>query len=69
MVHTYPNSSRTEHTRPHLRALEAGTVWVNCYNAFDNASPWGGMKLSGWGREKGPYGLELFTQVKSVVIN
>jgi acyl-CoA reductase-like NAD-dependent aldehyde dehydrogenase len=50
-------------------ALEAGTVWVNCYNAFDNASPWGGMKQSGWGREKGPYGLDLFTQVKSVIIN
>lgn len=50
-------------------ALEAGTVWVNCYNAFDNASPWGGMKLSGWGREKGPYGLDLFTQIKSVIIN
>jgi acyl-CoA reductase-like NAD-dependent aldehyde dehydrogenase len=50
-------------------ALEAGTVWVNCYNAFDNASPWGGFKQSGWGREKGPYGLELFTQIKSVVIN
>ncbi|MDB6036377.1 MAG: aldehyde dehydrogenase family protein [Verrucomicrobiales bacterium] len=50
-------------------ALEAGTVWVNCYNAFDNASPWGGFKQSGWGREKGPYGLDLFTQVKSVIIN
>jgi len=50
-------------------ALEAGTVWINCYNAFDNASPWGGMKQSGWGREKGPYGLDLFTQVKSVVVN
>jgi phenylacetaldehyde dehydrogenase len=50
-------------------ALEAGTVWVNCYNAFDNASPWGGFKQSGWGREKGPYGLDLFTQVKSVVVN
>jgi acyl-CoA reductase-like NAD-dependent aldehyde dehydrogenase len=50
-------------------ALEAGTVWVNCYNAFDNASPWGGMKLSGWGREKGPYGLDLFTQIKSVIVN
>jgi aldehyde dehydrogenase (NAD+) len=49
--------------------LEAGTVWVNCYNAFDNASPWGGFKLSGWGREKGPYGLDLFTQIKSVIIN
>ncbi len=50
-------------------ALEAGTVWVNCYNAFDNASPWGGFKQSGWGREKGPYGLDLFTQTKSVIIN
>ena len=50
-------------------ALEAGTVWVNCYNAFDNASPWGGMKQSGWGREKGAYGLDLFTQIKSVIIN
>jgi len=50
-------------------ALEAGTVWVNCYNAFDNASPWGGFKQSGWGREKGIYGLDLFTQLKSVIIN
>ena len=51
------------------RRLRAGTVWVNCYNAFDNASPWGGFKQSGWGREKGPYGLDLFTQIKSVIIN
>ena len=50
-------------------ALDAGTIWVNCYNAFDNASPWGGCKESGWGREKGPYGLDLFTQIKSVIIN
>lgn len=50
-------------------ALDAGTVWVNCYNAFDNASPWGGFRQSGWGREKGPYGLDLFTQTKSVIIN
>ena len=50
-------------------ALEAGTVWINCYNAFDNASPWGGMKQSGWGREKGAYGLDLFTQIKSVIVN
>ena len=49
--------------------LVAGAVWVNCYNAFDNASPWGGFKQSGWGREKGPYGLDLFTQIKSVIIN
>jgi acyl-CoA reductase-like NAD-dependent aldehyde dehydrogenase len=50
-------------------ALDVGTVWINCFNAFDNASPWGGFKLSGWGREKGPYGLDLFTQVKSVILN
>lgn len=50
-------------------ALRAGTVWVNCYNAFDNASPWGGFRQSGWGREKGSYGLELFTELKSVVVN
>jgi acyl-CoA reductase-like NAD-dependent aldehyde dehydrogenase len=50
-------------------ALDAGTVWVNCFNAFDNASPWGGFKQSGWGREKGPYGLDLFTQIKSVIVN
>ena len=50
-------------------ALDAGTVWVNCYNAFDNASPWGGFKQSGWGREKGRYGLDLFTQIKSVIVN
>jgi acyl-CoA reductase-like NAD-dependent aldehyde dehydrogenase len=29
----------------------------------------GGFKQSGWGREKGPYGLDLFTEVKSVVVN
>lgn len=49
--------------------LEAGTVWVNCYNAFDNASPWGGYKESGWGREKGKHALDLYTQTKSVVVN
>jgi aldehyde dehydrogenase (NAD+)/phenylacetaldehyde dehydrogenase len=50
-------------------ALDVGTVWVNCYNAFDNASPWGGNKISGWGREKGQYGLDLFTKIKSVVVH
>ncbi len=50
-------------------ALRAGTVWVNCYNTFDNASPWGGFRQSGWGREKGPYGLDLFTELKSVIVN
>lgn len=50
-------------------ALEAGTVWVNCYNAFDAAVPFGGYKQSGFGREMGSYALELYTQVKAVWMN
>ncbi|MFQ6097488.1 MAG: aldehyde dehydrogenase family protein [Armatimonadota bacterium] len=48
------------------RRLRAGTIWVNCYNTFDVASPFGGYKLSGFGRELGKHCLELYTQVKSV---
>jgi aldehyde dehydrogenase (NAD+) len=50
-------------------ALEVGTVWVNCYNAFDAAVPFGGYKQSGFGREMGSYALELYTQVKAVWMN
>ncbi|MFS0863744.1 aldehyde dehydrogenase family protein [Fredinandcohnia sp. 179-A 10B2 NHS] len=46
--------------------LRAGTVWVNCYNAFDAASPFGGYKQSGIGREMGSYALNNYTEVKSV---
>ena len=46
--------------------LRAGTVWVNCYNIFDAAMPFGGYKQSGWGREMGKEALELYTEVKSV---
>ncbi|TMA99037.1 MAG: aldehyde dehydrogenase family protein, partial [Deltaproteobacteria bacterium] len=48
------------------RALRAGTVWINCYNVFDPAAPFGGYKESGYGRELGRYALDLYTQVKSV---
>ncbi len=48
--------------------LRAGTVWVNCYNVFDAASPYGGMKQSGFGRENGYEVLRDLTQVKSVVV-
>ena len=51
------------------RDLKAGTVWINAYNAFDAASPFGGFKQSGFGRELGVHALELYTQVKSVWIN
>jgi aldehyde dehydrogenase (NAD+) len=49
-------------------ALRAGTVWVNCYDVFDAAAPFGGYKMSGIGREMGEYGLELYTEVKSVIV-
>merc|ERR1712113_1150289 len=48
--------------------LEAGTVWINCYDNFDMACPFGGFKESGWGREKGEYALENFTEVKCVMM-
>lgn len=46
--------------------LRAGTVWINCYNIFDAALPFGGYKQSGWGREMGHDSLELYTEVKAV---
>jgi phenylacetaldehyde dehydrogenase len=48
--------------------LRAGTVWINCYNVFDAALPFGGFKQSGWGREMGHNVLELYTETKSVCI-
>jgi phenylacetaldehyde dehydrogenase len=49
-------------------AFRAGTVWVNCYNIFDAALPFGGYKQSGWGREMGSEILDAYTETKSVVI-
>ena len=50
------------------RQLRAGNVWVNCYNIFDAALPFGGYKQSGWGREMGHEALELYTETKAVTI-
>jgi acyl-CoA reductase-like NAD-dependent aldehyde dehydrogenase len=50
-------------------ALQAGTVYVNCYNVLDPATPWGGFKQSGWGRELGSYALDLYTEVKNVIVD
>jgi aldehyde dehydrogenase (NAD+) len=47
--------------------VRAGTVWVNCYNIMDTRAPFGGFKQSGIGRELGEYGLQQYTQVKSVI--
>jgi acyl-CoA reductase-like NAD-dependent aldehyde dehydrogenase len=46
--------------------LKAGTVWVNTYNLYDPAAPFGGYKASGFGRELGVHALESYTQVKTV---
>ncbi|MDE3180172.1 MAG: aldehyde dehydrogenase family protein [Acidobacteriota bacterium] len=51
------------------RKIKAGSVWINDYNCFDSASPFGGYKQSGFGREMGPQALESYTQVKSVWVS
>jgi aldehyde dehydrogenase (NAD+) len=51
------------------RKLQAGTVWVNTYNVFDTAAPFGGYKASGFGREMGAHALDHYTQVKSVWVD
>ncbi len=48
--------------------VRAGTVWVNCYDAFDAAAPFGGFKQSGLGRELGAAGLDAYTELKTVTI-
>src|SRR5713226_8990654 len=51
------------------RAIRAGTVWVNAYNLFDAALPFGGFKESGFGRELGSAGLEHYTETKTVWVD
>lgn len=48
--------------------VRAGTVWVNCFDVFDAAAPFGGFKQSGIGREMGEYSLQQYTEVKTVTI-
>ncbi len=49
-------------------SVRAGTVWVNCYDVFDAAAPFGGFKQSGIGRELGEYGLQNYTEIKTVTV-
>jgi acyl-CoA reductase-like NAD-dependent aldehyde dehydrogenase len=51
------------------KALKAGTVWINTYNLYDPGLPFGGYRQSGFGRERGHYALEEYTQVKSVWVD
>jgi aldehyde dehydrogenase (NAD+) len=57
-------------TKAHAIAdgVRAGTVWVNCFDIFDAAAPFGGFKQSGIGRELGEYALSNYTEVKTVTI-
>ncbi len=48
--------------------LKAGTVWINCFDVFDAAAPFGGFKMSGIGRELGQYALANYTEVKTVTV-
>ncbi|MFO0897097.1 MAG: aldehyde dehydrogenase family protein [Pirellulales bacterium] len=49
--------------------VKAGTVWVNCYDVFDAAAPFGGFKMSGLGRELGEKGLDAYTETKTVTVS
>lgn len=50
-------------------SVRAGTVWINCYDVFDAAAPFGGFKMSGMGRELGEAGLQNYTELKTVTLN
>ena len=51
------------------RKLQAGTIWINTYNVYDTAAPFGGYKASGFGREMSAHALEHYTQIKSVWVD
>ena len=53
----------------YAKAIKAGVIWINTYNMFNAASPFGGYKQSGYGREMGKHALEMYTQVKSVWVD
>lgn len=59
------DARKTHHV---AKAIRAGTVFVNCYNVFDAAMPFGGYKQSGWGRNRGRQAFEAFTETKAVYV-
>ncbi len=58
-------------TRAHRFAKEihAGVIWINTFNMFNAASPFGGYKQSGYGRKMGKHALDMYTHVKSVWVD
>lgn len=63
----WTNDIKTAHRL--AAAVKAGTVWINCFNMIDPATPFGGFKQSGWGREHGRQAMELYSETKSVWVN
>lgn len=61
----FTNNLQTANTL--MRALRVGSVWINCFDVFDAAIPFGGYKMSGQGREKGIDSLKNYLQIKAVV--
>jgi aldehyde dehydrogenase (NAD+) len=53
----------------YAKEVRAGTVWINCYDVFDAAAPFGGFKQSGLGRELGEAGLNAYTETKTVTVS
>ena len=53
----------------YAKAIKAGVIWINTYNMFNAASPFGGYKQSGYGREMGKHALEMYTNIKSVWVD
>jgi aldehyde dehydrogenase (NAD+) len=50
------------------KSVQAGTVWVNCYQLMDPAIPFGGYKMSGYGRESGRHHIEEYLNSKAVIV-
>ena len=48
------------------RRVKSGVVWINCFNEFDDAAPFGGYKESGWGRDLSHHAIEGYLQYKAV---
>lgn len=52
-----------------IKEIRAGVTWINCYNPTFNEAPWGGYKMSGYGRDLGVNGFQEYQQIKQVNIN
>jgi acyl-CoA reductase-like NAD-dependent aldehyde dehydrogenase len=63
----WTNSVRRAHRVAHQ--LDIGVIWINDHHRIDPASPWGGFKMSGIGRENGIPAYQQYTQIKNIMVN